>query len=168
MHGMVDSYRFLDGISKKVMRHWCGLGGDRSRPWTPLSKPLPDCTVALVSSAALALNSDPRFQIEIEQGDPWFSDPSYRIIPRDARTGDVGVHHLHINAEFAARDLDCVLPLTRLAELASAGEIGAPAPSHYSFSGYTLRPERLLQESAPAMVEQMRREKVDVVVLVPV
>lgn len=165
---MVDSYRFLDGISKKVMRHWCGLGGDRARPWTPLSKPLSDCTVALVSSAALALNSDARFEMEIEQRDPWFSDPSFRIIPRDARTADVEVYHLHINTEFAARDLDCVLPLLRLAELASAGEIGGAAASHYSFSGYTLRPDRLLQESAPAMVEQMRREGVDVVVLVPV
>jgi hypothetical protein len=34
--------------------------------------------------------------------------------------------------------------------------------------GYTLRPERLLQESLPGMVRQLREEHVDVVVLVPV
>ncbi|MBX9603287.1 MAG: hypothetical protein K2X35_19945 [Bryobacteraceae bacterium] len=165
---MVDSYRFLDGISKKVIRHWCGLEAARSRPWTPLAKRLPDCTVALVSSAALALRSDSPFQTEIEQLDPWFSDPSYRILPSDARTADTGIHHLHINTEYAARDLDCVMPLARLAEMASAKEIGGSASSHYSYSGYTLRPQRLLKESAPSMVEQMRREGVDVVVLVPV
>ena len=48
------------------------------------------------------------------------------------------------------------------------GEIGAAAPSNYSYMGYTLRPERLLRESVPAMVQQLREEHVDIVVLIPV
>ena len=58
--------------------------------------------------------------------------------------------------------------MTRLVELETAGDIGRAASSHYSFIGYTCQPERLLQESVPAIIGKLREEKVDVVVLVPV
>ena len=90
------------------------------------------------------------------------------MLPRTARTGDVQVCHLHINPAFAEQDVNSVLPVERLNELAALGEIGAAAPSHYSYMGYTLRPERLLRESLPGMVRQLNEEHVDVVVLVPV
>ena len=168
MISMVDSYRFLDGVAKRVMRHWSGLGAGRPIPWTPLSRPLPQCTIALVSSAALALNSDDPFDVQIERLDPWFSDPSYRVLPRKARTGEVQVCHLHINPAFTNQDLNCVMPLDRLAELVSSGEVGASAPSHYAYVGYTLRPERLLHETVPSIIGRMQQERVDAVVLVPV
>jgi D-proline reductase (dithiol) PrdB len=78
------------------------------------------------------------------------------------------VCHLHINTQFAQQDLNSVLPLERLEELAALNIIGAVAQSHYSYMGYTTRPEVLLRESVPAMVRQLREEAVDVVVLVPV
>jgi D-proline reductase (dithiol) PrdB len=134
----------------------------------PLAKPLSHCTIALVSSAALAMNNDGPFDLQIERVDPWFSDPSYRVLPRNARTGEVQICHLHINPAFAQQDLNCVMPLERLAELAVLGEVGEPAPSHYSYVGYTLRPEQLLQETVPLIVERMQQERVDAVVLVPV
>jgi D-proline reductase (dithiol) PrdB len=164
----VDSYRFLDGITKRVMGHWAGLPGETRIPWTPLAKPLAKCTVAMVSSAAIALKTDPVFDAEIERRDPWFADPSYRVVPLATRTGDVQVCHLHINAAFALQDLNTVLPVERLGELAARGEIGAAAASQYSYMGYTLRPERLLRESVPRIVRQLRDERVDVVLLVPV
>jgi hypothetical protein len=103
---MVDSYRFLDSVAKRVMRHWSGLRAVRPVTWTPLAKPLPQCTIALVSSAALALNSDLPFDLQIERLDPWFSDPSYRGLPRSTRTGDIRICHLHINPAFARQDLN--------------------------------------------------------------
>ena len=165
---MVDSYRFLDGVAKRVMRHWAGFRAATRTPWTPLAKPLSQCTIALVSSAALALHNDHPFDLQIERRDPWFSDPSYRVLPRNTRTGEVEICHLHINPAFAKQDLDCVMPLERLADLVALGEVGDSAPSHYSYVGYTLRPERLLHETAPSIVERMRQERVDAVVLVPV
>jgi D-proline reductase (dithiol) PrdB len=168
MVSMVDSYRFLDGVPKRVMRHWSGLRADRPIPWTPLAKPLPQCTIALVSSAALALSSELPFDLQIERSDPWFSDPSYRVLPRNTRTGEVQICHLHINPAFAKQDLNCVMPLERLAELVALGEVGDSAPSHYSYVGYTLRPEPLLHETAPSIIERMQREHVDAAVLVPV
>jgi hypothetical protein len=47
----VDSCRFLDGIERRVMKHWAGLPGATQIPWTPLAKPLSKCTVSLVGSA---------------------------------------------------------------------------------------------------------------------
>ena len=114
----VDSCRFLDGISKRAMKRWAGLPGETQIPWSPLARPLSKCTVALVSSAAIALKTDHPFDAEIERQDPWFADPSYRVVPRTARTGDIRVCHLHINPGFAERDLNSVLPAERLDELA--------------------------------------------------
>ena len=164
---MVDSYRFLDSVTKPVMRHWSGLPSVRPSPWSPITKPLPQCRIALVSSAAVAPNSDRPFDMEIERLDPWFSDPSYRVLPRDTRTGEVQICHLHINPAFAEQDLNCLMPLQRLAELVTLGELGDSAPSHYSYVGYTLRPERLLHETVPSIIERMKQERVDAVVLVP-
>ena len=164
----VDSYRFLDGIAKRGIKRWAGLPAEAQIPWTPLAKPLSKCTVSLVSSAAIALKADSPFDPEIERRDPWFADPSYRVLPRTTRTGDIRVCHLHINPSFAEQDLNSILPAERLDELVELGEIGATAPSNYSYMGYTLRPERLLRESLPGMVRQLREEHVDAVVLVPV
>jgi len=164
----IDSYRFVDGIAKKVLKRWAALPGETQTPWTALARPLSECTVALVSSAAIALKSDRPFDSEIERRDPWFADPSYRVLPRTVRTGDIQVCHLHINRTFAEQDLNSVLPVERLSELAERGEIGAAAPSNYSYMGYTLRPERLLRESVPSMVRQLREEHVDIVMLIPV
>ena len=164
----VDSYRFLKGTARRMIQNWISLEKPREIPWTPLRKPLNECTVALISSAALALATDKPFDQEIERQNPWFSDPSFRVIPRDATAKDIRVYHLHINPDFINQDINCALPVKRLVELETSGEIGRAAASHYSFIGYTCQPERLLAESVPAIIGKLREESVDVVVLVPI
>src|SRR6516164_9251350 len=164
----VDSYRFLHGVEKRMLQRWVSLSRETQIPWTPLARPLSQCNVSLVSSAGIALKTDAPFNPEIETQDPWFADPSYRVLPQTVRTGDIQVCHRHINRRFAKQDLNSVLPIERLKELAALGEIGAAAPSHFSYMGYTLRPERLLRESVPGIVEQLQKEHVDVVMLIPV
>ncbi len=80
----------------------------------------------------------------------------------------MGVYHLHIDTRFARQDLNCIFPLQRLLELEEAGVVGRSAPRHYSFMGYTVQPEALLQESTPAILRHLRDDHVDLVVLVPV
>lgn len=48
------------------------------------------------------------------------------------------------------------------------GEIGRSAPSHYAMMGYLLDTRALLEETAPAIVEALKGEGIDVVLLVPV
>jgi D-proline reductase (dithiol) PrdB len=165
---LVDSYRFLDGIAKRAMRRWAALGTAGQIPWTPPGKPLSQCTVAIISSAAIALKTDPPFDGEIEDRDPWFSDPSFRVLPRTVTANDVRVCHRHINPSFAYQDLNCVMPVERLNELEVRGEILRSASSHYSYMGYTLRPQRLLETSIPSIIRSLREEHVDAVLLVPV
>jgi D-proline reductase (dithiol) PrdB len=47
------------------------------------------------------------------------------------------------------------------------GEIGRAAASHYSIMGYLLKPEAMLRESIPAIIQRLKDEQVDLVVLVP-
>ena len=75
--------------------------------------------------------------------EPWWGDPSFRILPSDARTGDVRSYHLHIDTTIVERDLESVMPLARLKELEAEGVVGPSAPSHYAFMGYILKPEEL-------------------------
>jgi hypothetical protein len=167
----VDSYRFLDRLTKKLVQSWAGLETQWERPahipWTPLSRPLADSTVALVSSAGLALKTDRPFDQEGERQNPWWGDPSYRILPRTATAEDVKLYHLHIHPRVVERDLNTLLPLQRLLELEHGGEIGRSAERHYSFMGYILQPQALLETSVPAMIEHMKRDGVNAVVLVP-
>jgi D-proline reductase (dithiol) PrdB len=163
-----DSLQFLDGASKRVIKSWIEREERRPIPWTPLRKPLAESRVALISSAGVALKTDRPFDAEGERRNPWWSDPSYRVIPRGTRTEDIRLHHLHIERSFGESDLDCVMPLTRLEELAAAGEIGEVAPSHYSFMGYLLRPQEFLEKAVPAIIRRLKAEEVDVALLVPV
>jgi D-proline reductase (dithiol) PrdB len=163
----VDSYRFISGITQRVLNSWVSMERPRPIPWTPLAKPLTECTVALISSAGIALKTDQPFDQEGERRNPWWGDPSYRILPQSATAADVKLYHLHINPRFAEEDLNCLLPPQRLADLAAAGEIGAAAPRHYSIMGYILHPETLLNETIPAIVEHLRADRVDAVLLAP-
>lgn len=167
----VDSYRFLDRLTGKLVRTWIGLeterDGPREIPWTPLSKSLEESTVALISSAGLALKRDRPFDQEGERRNPWWGDPSYRVLPRTVSEKDVKLYHLHIDARLAEQDLNTLFPVQRLLELEARGEIGAAAAHHTSYMGYILQPRTLLAQSVPAMIRQMRHDGVNAVVLVP-
>ena len=91
-------------------------------------------------------------------------------LPHDSARHDregLRLYHLHIDPRFGEADLDVVLPMRRLAELASEGVVGPPAPTHYSIMGYILEPTELVEKTAPAIAERMRAERVDAAALVP-
>ena len=163
----IDSYRFLDFASRQVMKAWAARQHAGVIPFTPLRKALRECTVALVSTAGVARNDDRPFDQEGERRNPWWGDPSFRAIPLGTTEKDVRLYHMHIDPRFGEADLDVVLPMRRLAELAGEGLIGRPAPTHYSVMGYILEPAELLERTMPAIADCMRNEHVDVVALAP-
>ena len=165
----VDSFRFLSLPSKRIVKAWIAREPVATEiPWTPLTKRLGQATVALVTTAAVALKADRPFDQEGERRNPWWGDPTCRVLPRDATERDVALYHLHIDTSYAERDLNCVLPLERLLELETAREIGRSAPSHYSFMGYLLDPRELVEVHLPPVIRRMKAEGVDVALLVPV
>jgi D-proline reductase (dithiol) PrdB len=163
----VDSYRFINGITKRMMKSWIGMEKPRPIPWTLLAKPLSECTVTLLSSAGIALKTDRPFDQEGERRNPWWGDPSYRILPNSATHEDVRIYHLHIDPSYAEQDLNCLFPLQRLQELEESGRIGQMGPRHYSIMGYILDPVVLLCETVPALIRDLKADFADVVVLVP-
>ena len=165
---MIDSYRFLDFAARQVMKAWAARQKPGVIPFTPLRRPLSECTVALVSTAGIALNEDKPFDQEGERRNPWWGDPTFRTIPVGTSERDVRIYHLHIDPRFGQDDLDVVLPMRRLSELVDEGMVGRVAPTHYSIMGYILEPTELVEKTAPAIAEYMRDEAVDAAALVPV
>ena len=129
-----------------------------STPWAQ-PPPLREARVAIVSSAGMHRRSDPSFEGH---------GTEYRIIPDDVDPADVVMSHASVNFDRSgfAQDLNLVLPLDRLHELAAAGEIGSVARYHYSLMGAT-SPE-LLQDSAADVIKMLQGDQVTAVLLVPV
>lgn len=163
----IDSYRFLDFAARQVMKAWAAREQPGVVPFTPLSKPLAECTVALISTAGISRHDDRPFDQDGERRNPWWGDPSFREIPVGTTERDVRLYHLHIDPRFGEADLDVVLPMRRLAELAQERFVGRSANRHYSVMGYILDATVLIGQTAPAIVERMRADAVDAAALVP-
>lgn len=167
MQKTVDSFRFISGITRRMIRNWINLEKPRTIPWTPLTGPLSECTVALLSSAGIALKTDKPFDQDRERENPWWGDPSYRVLPKTATEAEVRLYHLHIDPSYAEQDLNCLFPLQHLQTLENNGRIGRMSPRHYSTMGYILNPEKLLRETVPDLIRDLKADLADVVVLVP-
>ena len=163
----VDSYRFITGITKRMIKNWISMERPRPIPWTPLAKPLSECTVSLLSSAGIALKTDRPFDQDGERKNPWWGDPSFRILPKNATQEDVRLYHMHIDRSYAEQDMNFLFPLEHLQELERCGRIGRMAPRHYSTMGYILNPQELLCDTVPALIRSLKEDLADVVVLVP-
>lgn len=133
-------------------------------PWSPLTKPVAQCRVALVTTAGVHRKEDTPFNMEDKEG-----DPTYRVIPRDIHHEDLCITHDYYDHRDADKDLNIVLPLDRLQEFARERIISEVAPFHYSFMGHIDGPHvpRLLTDTAPAVARRLTREQVDAVVLTP-
>lgn len=165
----IDGFRYLDGASRRVMRAWCEREPEPAEiPWTPLGRPLSEARVALISSAGIAHVADTPFDQEGERRNPWWGDPTHRVLDHGVTGEDVRVYHLHIDPRPARKDLDSVLPLRRLDELVEEGVVGGAAPRHYSIMGYILEPSVLVDETAPKIARALVADEVDLALLVPV
>ena len=71
----IDSYRFLDFATRQIMKAWAARQEPGVVPFTPLAKPLRECTVALISTAGIARNDDRPFDQDGERRDPCADAP---------------------------------------------------------------------------------------------
>lgn len=166
----VDAWRFAGSFLKGFLSK--GIPNEPNHPpipWTPASKPLSECKVALLTTAGISMKSDEPFDMEYERQNPTKGDGSWRALAGSATTGDVEANHLHIDTSYVDRDLNVALPLDRLRALEADGTIGAVAETHYSIMGFQGNDSsRLVEESAPEIAESMRNEEVDLALLAPV
>jgi len=168
-HGeRVDGFRFLPPSLKAWVRTSIpeeDFGG--FIPWTPLSKPLSQSTLALVTSAGISLKTDPPFDMEREKREPTWGDRSFRAIPRGTTEKDIEVNHLHINTSYIKQDINVILPLARMAEFEQERTIGCLAPTSYSFFCFQWQNTDFLKEAIEPISEKMKLEGVEAVLLTP-
>lgn len=165
---IVDSFRYLPRSFRSMYE---GLAPpEADDPWAPFGKRLAEASVALVTSAGLHTADQAPFDLERERREPAWGDPSYRAIPAAARTGDLGMAHLHVNDADVRADQEVALPLAALQRLVDEGVVGAAAPQHVSVMGYQGQGglDAWRDETAPAVVELLRAQGTDGAVLAPV
>jgi len=133
-------------------------------PWTPVTKPLSQSRLAVVTTAGLYRPGiDGPFDGDGPEGD-W----SFRALPRHVDLKALAIAHAHFSHEVAEADMNTIFPLERLAEIEANGVIGAVASTHYSTMGYVTRAADLAEETAPAIAARMKAEAVDVALVIPV
>ena len=165
---IVDGFRFLPPSLGAWIRSTIpseDYQGDI--PWTPLTKPISQVTLALVTSAGISLKSDPPFDMEREKTEPTWGDATYRLLPKGTNSADIDVNHLHINTEYILTDLNVMLPLDRIEELTEEGVIGDLAPTAYSFYGFQWENFEFLNTAIAPMIDNMKQEGVDAALLTP-
>jgi D-proline reductase (dithiol) PrdB len=131
-------------------------------PWTPFEKPLDEVCLALISSGGIS-------RVDQEPFDPWaVNDLSFRQIPTDTPYRSLRLHHNYFDHRDALRDLNCVFPVQRLKEFENEGFIGRFAPMAITLGmGRLYKRTALQMETVPKIVEVLRGQDADAVLLVP-
>jgi D-proline reductase (dithiol) PrdB len=165
---MVDGFRFLPPGLKAWVRTFIPEEDFKGYiPWTPMSKPLSQTTIALVTSAGISLKKDAPFDMEREKRESLWGDRSFRVIPKGTTEKDIEVNHLHINTTYIKQDINVILPLGQMAEFEAEKIIGRLAPTAYSFYGFQWRSTDFLAEAIEPISKQMKLERVEAVLLTP-
>lgn len=165
---IVDGFRFLPPGLKAWVRTFIPDEEYKGTiPWTPMSKPLNQTTIALVTSAGISLKTDPPFDMEREKKNPLWGDRSFRAIPRGTTEKEIDVNHLHINTNLVKQDINVILPLARMAEFEKEKIIGRLAPTAYSFYGFQWQNTVFLTEAIEPISKKMKLEGVEAVLITP-
>ena len=165
---IVDGFHFLPpGLKAWVRTFIPEKEFNGAIPWTPMSKPLDQVTMALVTSGGIRLKTDPPFDMEREKRESLWGDRSFRMIPRGTTENDIEVNHLHINTTYIKRDINVILPLSRMAEFEKEKIIGHLASTAYSFYGFQWQNNDFLKEAIEPISRKMRLEEVEAVLLTP-
>ena len=128
---------------------------------TPLTKPLGDCKLALITTGGLHLKTDVPFDTKSIEG-----DCSYRILPADVKHEDIMVTHESYDHKFINKDLNCVFPIDRMREFVVEGKIRSLSEEHYSFMGHIYAAGPLLENSLK-VGKRLKELGVDIAFLTP-
>jgi D-proline reductase (dithiol) PrdB len=131
-----------------------------SKPsWFPLTKPVNESRVALLTSAALRLNRQEPFA----SGE----DLTYRLIPSDSKASEIVIDHHSRIGPVPRQDPEIVFPMAALASLAAKRVVGSLSAFHVSFMGGIRRHREVENELAPGIARELKQAGVDLALLVP-
>ena len=163
----VDSFKFLPrsfraGFESVPMQA-------KEHVWAPLSKPVEEATIALLTSAGLFIQGKQEpFDTVRELGEPLWGDPTYRVIRRDVAQADIDAAHLHLNTRDFLIDLNVALPIRAFAALEAEGKIGRLADDNYSFMGFQeAGASEWRTRYGPEVAMRLQESAIDVLMLAP-
>ena len=129
-------------------------------PWSSVSKPLSESTLALLCSNAYMTEAGHRTG-------PGEHECRFRTIAAEAGRDEPTAHPAG-ELDLPRRERERLLPvLDRARLLVESGRLGRLSPRHLSLSGAVIAPSRLLEETRRTVVRQFVDDQVDVVLLVP-
>ena len=113
--------------------------------------------VSIISTAAVSRRGDKPFS--------WLAK-DYREFNKNER--DLVMTHVAVEFDRSAwqQDLNVIIPLDRLEEMAGENEIGSVADHHYSFMGAA--DPITMEKSAKEVAKKMKYEGVNTVFLIPI
>ncbi len=121
--------------------------------------PLSEATVAVVTTASLH---------HPDQEDFAANDTGYRVLDGARRDYQMGHWSPNFDAIGFAYDINTVIPLDRLDELAADGVIGKVSSQHLAYAGNQFDLSAVRMDSGPAGGAWLKEQGVDVVLLTPV
>lgn len=126
---------------------------------TPLGKPLAECTVGLYASCGLYYEHD--------EPPVRTNDLRYRLIDRRVPLAELRMGHLSGVRVWAEQDLNVAYPRDRMIELEAEGAFARFADQTVSLVGSISKYTELVDDVVPRMLEEYRRQRVDLVLLMP-
>lgn len=129
-----------------------------------MKKPLAECKVAVVTTAGIHHKDQPTFDMMDLNG-----DPTFRIIDATLPIETLMITHDYYDHSDADKDINIVFPIERLKELEAEKVIGKVSRTHYGFMGHIKGPHvrTLIDQKVPEVVEILKKDSVDVVLLTP-
>ena len=116
----------------------------------------------LISSAGAYLHDS---QATFDAGNP-LGDFSIRVLPSGVELSSLAYAHEHYDHTAVDADPQVLIPLNHLRKLAMDGVLGG-LTSIVSFMGYQPDVSRVIEETFPAILQQVEAEPPDAVLLVP-
>jgi D-proline reductase (dithiol) PrdB len=124
-------------------------------PYTPLKRDLKECRVGLVTTSGAY----------VEGMEPFTdNDLTFRLIPTETDTRKIRFVPGHFDTSKGAVDSNIMLPLDRMREMLSAGDIRKLTDFHVSM-GLTTELRKLKEQVSWEIAEAVMKMRPDVVVL---
>ena len=95
-------------------------------------------------------------------------DASYRIIDTSTPPDELRVTHFAYDLKDAREDPNVVFPLEPLRKLVAEGCLGSLTSQAFTFMGGIYSARKVREELAPELVAQVRDQRADLALLVPV
>lgn len=156
--------QIMKGAAKKAFASypWFTAEGD---PFSVLGKAASEARFALITTGGYSIDGEQEPFVPI----PSFDDkaPGIREIPLDVDRSKLVIHHPGYDHRFAEEDINVNLPLDRLREMSEAGEIGSIANDTQVLMGLQPNVAPLLLETIPTLLDRLRADAVEAVLLVP-